>query len=44
MKIGKNLCERRIGVFDDVEEIDFTELEKLEMLFSKLVMVVMIVF
>ena len=29
MKIGKNLCERRIGVFDDVEEIDFTELRKI---------------
>ena len=29
MKIGKNLCEQRIGVFDDVEEIDFTELRKI---------------
>ena len=29
MKFGKNLCERRIGVFDDVEEIDFTELRKI---------------
>ena len=29
MKIGKNLCEQRIGIFDNVEEIDFTKLKKI---------------
>ena len=28
MKIGKNLCEQRICIFDNVEEIDFTKLKK----------------
>ena len=29
MKIGKNLCEQRIGIFDNVEEIDFTKIKKI---------------
>ena len=29
MKIGKNLCNQRIGIFDNVEEIDFTKLKKI---------------
>ena len=29
MKIGKNLCEQRIGIFDNVEEIDFAKLKKI---------------
>jgi hypothetical protein len=29
MKIGKNLCEQRIGIFDNVEEIDFNKLKKI---------------
>ena len=29
MKIGKNLCEQRIDIFDNVEEIDFTKLKKI---------------
>jgi hypothetical protein len=29
MKIWKNLCEQRIGIFDNVEEIDFTKLKKI---------------
>ena len=29
MKIGKNLCEQRIGIFDNVEEIDFIKLKKI---------------